>query len=642
MPYDDTFDDTYDEGAEQDDNAMDDDDHVASDAEDVWLQQQGDITFDDNESDLMMHLTPAANERIRKEAEDIFRVSTVQAGARSREFKFAPLAKDLYTQLGYATITESPDLVLGTEAQVRRLYDDGVGVSDDAEKLDETIANVAGKLVSVWSGYAESLPKSNEEHAAVIGPGPRASNFEKATYLANLALQIHHTRFDGPGELQRTEPLPETVFRWLNAYHNFYPDKFEDIKRHRPSPACHGLFWQTVFIALLRGKVAEAQAILRKAGWGHVRKGHRSDYAYTGQSLSNVERAVADTCDMLEHCPGIEENWDLWSSDWTLFRVRARSQLEQLRRFAEGRDAANVLGESDFSNSTSTYGRQSMAGLARKAESQVPWDIYENLNVVYEIVLGSRSAIMAAAQDWCEATVGLFGWWDEDKTEKNLRQSMSRSLMLPGQGHTIEGYLDRLAKSFQTAVATDFPLNTLNSVEVGMACVFEGNAKGLIGLLRAWSLPIAASVAEIASLGGWLPPHRRNALFGMEDLDMNDLDVLGMDPASPDEFDGIKDNTLITYAQELSRCTQLSTVKDKDGVPRDGWELAFHVLGRMDSPERSEETVGELVKLLMDDLDVESGTTVDKVWRLLNELGMVPYAEETAEVSKQHNMNMLV
>jgi hypothetical protein len=337
---------------------------------------------------------------------------------------------------------------------------------------------------------------------------------------------------------------------------------------------------------------------------------------------------------MLEHCPGIEENWDIWSSDWTLFRVRARGQLEQLRRFAEGRDTAGVLAESDMSDSTSTYGRQSLAGLARKAESQVPWDIYENLNIVFEIVLGSRTAILEAAQDWCEATVGLFGWWDEDKTEKSFSTSRSQRLMLPGQSHTTEGYFDRLARSFQTAVESDFPLNTLNSVEVGMACVFEGNTKGLIGLLRAWSLPIAAAVAEIASLGGWLPPHKRNALLGMEDLDMDDLDVLGMNPGSPDEVDGIKDNTLITYAQELSSFRQLSSVKDKDGVPRDGWELAIHVLGRMDSPERSEETVGQLVRLLMDDLTVDSGTTVDKVWRLLNELGMIPYAEETAEVSK--------
>lgn len=640
IPFDDSYDDTYDETAEDAaayEAAMDREDHVASDAEDMWLgMQQGDVSFEGDDSDLMMHATPAANERIRKEAEDIFRVSTVRSGARRREFKFAPIAKDLYTQLGSATITESPELVLNTEAQIRRLYDDGVGVSDDAEKLDETLATVAGKVAALWSDYADNLPKSSEEHAAIIGPGPHSTNFEKANYVANLALQIHHTRFD-EGDRLRTEPLTETLFRWLDTNHNFYPDKFEDIKRHRPSPACHGLFWQTVFIALLRGKVAEAQGLLRKAGWSHVRKGHRSDYAYTGQGLSNVERAVADTCEMLEYCPGIEENWDIWSSDWTLFRVRARGQLEQLRRFAEGRDAAGVLAESNLSDSTSTYGRQSLAGLARKAESQVPWDIYENLNIVFEIVLGSRTAILEAAQDWCEATVGLFGWWDEDKTEKNFSRSRSQSLMLPVQSHTPEGYLDRLARSFQTAVESDFPLNTLNSVEVGMACVFEGNTKGLIGLLRAWSLPIAAAVAEIASLGGWLPPHKRNAIFGMEDLDMDDLDVLGMDPASPDEVDGIKDNTLITYAQELSSFRQLSSVKDKDGVPRDGWELAIHVLGRMDSPERSEETVGQLVKLLMDDLDVDSGTTVDKVWRLLNELGMVPYAEETAEVNSASN-----
>ncbi|KAB5525604.1 hypothetical protein GE09DRAFT_1229398 [Coniochaeta sp. 2T2.1] len=638
VPFDDAYDDTYDEDAADDAAyyraAMEREergDHIAE-ADDLWLGQGGggDITFDDNESDLMMHVTPAANERIRKEAEDIFRISTVRSGMRRRDYKFAPLAKDVYTQLGYATITEPPELVLNTEAQIRRLYDEGVGVSEDPEKLDETLATAAGKVASLWQGYVARLPQSTEEHGAVIGPRPGSSNLEKAYYLANLALQIHHTRYD-EGDRLRTEPLTETLFRWLDGNHNLYPDKFEAIKRYTPSPACHGLFWETVFIALLRGKVAEARDILKSAGWGHVRKGHRSAYAYTGQSLSNVERAVADTCEMLENCPGIEDNWDIWSGDWTLFRVRARGMLDQLRRFAEGRDTAGGLRESNLSDSVGSYGRQSMAGLARKAESQVPWDIYENLNVVFEIVLGSRTAIIGAAGDWCEAAVGLFGWWDEDKAEQNFSLSQSRSLMLPGQNQGSEVYLDRLARSFQTAVDSEYRLNTANAVEVGMACVFEGNTKGLIGLLRAWSLPVAAAVAEIASLGGWLPPHKRNALFGMEDLDMEDLDVLGMDPASPDEFDGIKDHTLVTYARELTGFRQLSSIKDKDGVPRDGWELAIHVLGRMDSPERSEEEVGQLVKHLIDGLDVDSGTTVDKVWRLLNELGMIPYAEETAE-----------
>lgn len=643
MDYDDDeYDETYDESALPEPDlpvrrdVMDQsvDAHVASDAEDLWLNMQqdagnADIMFGDD-TDLLLNATPAANARVLKEAEDIYRMSTAQQSvARRREHKFAPLAKDLYTQMGYAQINESPELIVETDAQISLLYDNGVGVSDDADQLDDTLANVAGSVAGKWQAYADSLPKSDKEHPAVIGPGPNTTPFEKANFLANLALQLHHTRFTADGRL-RPEPLTETLFRWQEHNHNFYPAQFDEIKRHNPSPACHSLFWQTVFISLLRGRVDKARTLLREAGWGHVRVGHRGDYAYTGQALSNVERAVADTCGMLEECPALENNWDIFSSEWTLFRHRARSLLERLRRFAEGRDASLADSTGSFADSSASRGRQSLAGMARKAESQVPWDIYENLNIIFEIVMGSRNAILAAAVDWCEATVGLFGWWDESKSDKPVPRSSSQSLLLPNLERSTDSYLERLARSFQTAEAV-FPINTFDPIHVGMACIFEDNAKGLIGILRAWSLPIAAAVAEIASLAGWLPPHRRNALYGMEDLDMDDLDVLGMDPGSPDEVDGIKDNTLIIYAQELANFKELSSLKDDSGAPLDGWELAIRVLGRMDSPERSDEIVQMLIQELLQTLDVDSGATVHKVWRLLSDLGMLDYAQETAE-----------
>ncbi|KAK3946008.1 hypothetical protein QBC46DRAFT_370566 [Diplogelasinospora grovesii] len=621
-----------------------------------------------DESDLMMMATPAATERVRREAEDIYRASAFhQSGARRREHKFAALAKDLYNQMGTAPITEPPQLILGTEAMITRLYDDGVGEADDAEKLDETLATVAGKVAKLWQGHVDRLPRSNEEHMAEIGPGPHASDFEKANYLANLALQVHHARYDAGGQL-RPEPLPETLFRWLGENHNLYGSQMEDVLRHRPSPACHSLFWQTVFVSLLRGRVGDATRLLAEAGWGHVRRGQRGEYAYRDRALENVQRAVEGTIDMLQDCPGIEDSWDIWNSDWTLFRVRAQGALDQLRRFAEGRD--NALGESmasSFAASQSRFGQSSMAGLARRAESQVPWEIYENLNVVFDIVLGQQSAILDAAQDWCEATIGLFGWWNEkaqnDKTQKtNFALSLNRSTatmawaqsnMHPGSGGTVEGYLDRLAHSFHTAVESDFAFNSMNPVEIGMACVFEDNAKAVIGILRGWSLPISAAVAEIASLGKWLPAHQPppatsgggggGGLFGFgDDLDMDDLELLGMNNPnpfggngggaglSPDEVDGIKDSTLVQYAQALADYEELSTIKDANRR-RDGWELAIHVLGRMDSPERSEEMVGELAKHLLEGLHVDSASMVDKIWVLLNELGMIPFAEEAAE-----------
>ncbi|KAK4041782.1 hypothetical protein C8A01DRAFT_45112 [Parachaetomium inaequale] len=625
---------------------FDDDDE--DDEEEGGYQEEGDMWLDmpataqglpaiGDESDLLMLATPAATERVRREAEDIFRASSFQAGGavRRSEFRYAALAKDVYQQMGTAPVTETPQVILGTENLLARLYDEGVGEAEDAEKMDDTLATVSAKAAALWKGCVDKLPRPTEDHAAEIGPGPHATPFEKANYLANLALQIHHTRYDDGG-LGRAEPLPETLFRWLNEYHDMYGNQVDEILRHRPSPACHSLFWQAVFIALLRGKVGDAARLLDQAGWGHVRRGQRGEYAYAGRALENVQRAADETIAVLESCPGYDGNWEIWSSDWTLFRVRAQSSLEHLRRFAEGKDSA--FGESTFSASAaSTRSRQSMAGLARRAESQVPWEIYENLNIVFDIVLGQQGAILEAAQDWLEATVGLFGWWDErrSQTDKpfNMSQSLSRSqaLVLGSGPADSDSYLDRLARTFHSAVESDFHFNSQNPVEIGMACVFEDNTKAVVGLLRGWSLPVAAAVAEIASLGKWLPAHQPSGVFGLEDLDMDDLEVLGMDPGAPDEIDGIKDSTLVQYAQALADYEGLSSVKDRSGASREGWELSISVLGRMDSPERSEEMVRDLVEHLVQELHVDSIAMVDRLWLLLNELGMIGFAEDTTE-----------
>lgn len=650
------FDESYDEGEEDDEDEEEGDENhpdphprayqsrggmVSDEEDDMWLGMQGGGTprrgFGGDigdASDLMMLNTPAATERVRREAEDIFRASAMQSGPRRRHYQFATLAKDVYNQMGTAPITEPAQLILGTEALINRLYDDGVGEADDEDKLDDTLATVAGKATMLWKGYADKMPLTEEEHAAEIGPGPNASPFEKASYLANLALRIHHTRYDHDG-MAGAEPLPETLFQWQHEFHNPYGSQVEDILRYRPSPACHSLFWETIFIALVRGRVGDATKLLKQAGWGHVRRAQRGEYAYQDTALKNVQKAVEDIVAVLETCPGFAGNWEIWSSEWTLFRVRAQGGLEYLRRFAEGRDDLGESTSTFAASARSARGRESMAGLARRAESQIPWDIYENMNVIFDIVLGSQNAILEAAQDWCEATIGLLGWWDESRGDKpvpGVGFSRSQALIPLGMGVDTESYLDRLSRAFHSSVESEFQLNSLSPVEIGIACVFEDNIKAVVGILRGWSLPIASAVAEIASLGKWLPQHQPSGAFAMDDLDMDDLEVLGMDPGAPDEIDGIKDSTLVQYAQSLAELEDDLRASVREEVSRDGWELAIHVLGRLDSPERSEEMVSLLVRNLIEGLHVDSEATVEKIWGILNELGMIPFAEETAEV----------
>ncbi|KPM37069.1 Nucleoporin NUP85 [Neonectria ditissima] len=577
-----------------------------------------------DESDLMMLNTPAATNRVRKEAEDIFKRSAAHFGMSSwkRGYQFAAIAKDLYNQQEPARIVESANLILTTEELVCRLYEEGVGTEDNAEKMDNSLASITYRLVRLWNEYVDELPQPEGEDFATIGPGPEAEPFEKAAYVAHLILRMHHTRFDSNTENEKTPPLPEVLFDWMQSSHNLYPDQVREISRYKPSPACHSLYWQTVRCALLRGDVEGASHLLGNAGWESVRRGPRGEFAYTGKALENVRRFAAATCEVLDRCPARSSDWDIWNSNWTLFRIQARGSLDRLTLFAEGKDQNTRDSLDDEFNPQP----QSMSTMARKASSQIPWDIYENLQTIYGIILGSHEAIMEVAQDWCEATVGLFGWWDDgNQRQKSLKTAHSQSFRASGSGLTdSDDYFERLATAFHHVIDSDMNPNAMNPVEVAIASAFEGNVNAVLGFLRAWSLPVSCTVAEVASLGDWLPATESSNPLPLDTLDMDDLALLGVTQPGPDELEGIKDTTLVLYARELAGIEHLST-------ERDGWEMAIQVLGRMDSPEKSEQTVGELLRDLLATLDEHSSRTVDKIWRILNDLGMINYAEETAE-----------
>ncbi|RGP65609.1 nuclear pore complex subunit nup85 [Fusarium sporotrichioides] len=572
-----------------------------------------------DESDLMLLNTPAATSRVRREAESIFRQTSTHLGMSGRPegFQFASIAKNLYNQYEPAQIVEPADMILDTEELVCRLYEEGVGTEEDPEKMDNSLSNITFRLTELWNKCVDGLPQPEGEDFASVGPGLNTEPFEKAAYIAQLILRMHHTRFDNDTDEEKTPPLPEIMFDWMQKSHNLYPDQVRDISRHSPSPACHSLFWQTVRCSLLRGDVRSASYLLREAGWEHVRRGPRGDYAYIGKSLENVRRFAAATADVLDQCPAARSEWDIWNSNWTLFRIQARGSLNRMTLFAEGK-------EQDVQDLMDDPQPQSLSTMARKASSQIPWDIYENLQTVYGIILGNHEDIMEVAQDWCEATIGLFGWWDDgNQRHKALRFSQSQ-LRASSRFAGSEDYFDRLATAFHMVTASDLNPNVMNPVEVAVASAFEGNVNAVLGFLRIWSLPLACTVAEVASLGEWLPAPDVPSLFPTDSLDMDDLALLGVTQPGPDELEGIKDTTLVLYARELAGIEELSP-------ERDGWEMAIQVLGRMDSPEKSEETVGELLRDLLDTLTENSGPTVDKIWAILNDLGMINYAEETAE-----------
>ncbi|KAI9735428.1 MAG: hypothetical protein M1818_006434 [Claussenomyces sp. TS43310] len=565
---------------------------------------------------------------------------------RPKDDLFGKIAKDICGQMGMTRIEESDELILGTEEIITRLYE-GIGANDDEDALHRSLTTVPAELTRLWADYDDSITQHiSEEYTTSIGPGPNSPRFSKANFLASLLLRLHHPApVQLPGDASQalkgalrsfaltqsrleTKPIPMLLLEWIDEYHEPYPSQLDELCSHRPSPAHHQLFWETVLNSLLRGKVHGVTSALKSAGWRHARtatedlRNTSGEGGYSGKALENIDLVIGEATQALSRCPAITGDWDIRNSNWTLFRLGIQQARENLKSFAEGRNR-----DKEFSEySKKIKGDESMTATARKAQSQVPWSIYQRLLTVYNLVLGDSSTIIETAMDWCEASIGLVIWWDPSKDNRRHKFGQSRA---PSDVSDQELYVNKLAHSFyrSTSDSTDFQVNTLNPVEVGLACLFEGDVEAVVTLLRSWSGPVSAAVVEVASLGGWLP-REDQSLIAMDNLDQDDMAVLGINLPSK-QIDDIKDRILITYAEALAQHGTLQSTA-RFGHPkrtREGWELALEVLGRLNSISRSEEEVSDMLK----NFTFDSGANVDKMWRLLNDLGMTKHAENVAE-----------
>jgi hypothetical protein len=544
---------------------------------------------------------------------------------------YGKIAKDYYTKMGVPTVEESDDLVLNTENIITRLYDEGLGISDNDYQFQHAVTVIPGELTMLWGQYnRRTAALHSEEYAAGIGPGSKSSKFAKANFIAGLALQIYHPKVDDTKSFQpKVKPLPQVLLEWIDEHHDPYPSQIEELQMHRPSPSNHPAFWDTVLNSLLRGKVVAVVNILKNAGWRHARaeiediRRSSSAVGYTGIALTNIERVISKASEVLSQCPAVHGDWNIRGSEWTLFRVRVSQALEDLKNFAEGRNRDRNDSEG-FSTSTGRSNTYSQT--AKKAESQVPWSIYQNLLALYGLIIGESDPIIANGSDWFEATVGLLVWWDEGKEDRRLTLGRSRGPHgTTSKGSDPEIYVRKLRRSFElaTAESTELTVNTNDKVEVALASLLEGDNESVVGFLRGWSGPVSSAVAEVASLAGWLPHAEPQSLINME-LDQDDMELLGIN-SSPSKADGVKDQTLIAYARSLANRRQM---KVPGITPREGWEISIAILGRLDSAARSEEMVGDFLH----NFPLDSSATVDKLWRLLNNIGMTRHAENTAEV----------
>lgn len=567
------------------------------------------------------------------------RASFVQDVARKApELQYTGAAKDIYHHMGAAEIFETDDLILETENIMDRLYTQGIGAAETETELTDTLQLASSMLLRLWAEYDEKYKTPpTDEYITSIGPGATASPFAKANFIAQLLVRIQHcssTPSQNTSLNKLAKPLPHLLIEWLGTYHVIYASQLQDLYSYPPSSTAHRLFWNIALNGLLRGEVKAVVNLLHDTDWRHAWRApgdissKQGSQGYTGDALANVQKVVKAAANTLSTCPAFSGDWNSRSSDWTLFRRRVVKSVEALKELADGRHGNSSEHRDSMAFSRSSFGGGMYSRTANMAESRVPWHIYQSLMTLYNIVLGEATAIIGCSQDWLEATIGLFIWYDEGVDTDSLSMSRRRSIL---GSPSVQKDTQKLHECFLKATSdtTDFKVDTLSHMEVSLACLLEEDYESTFGFLRAWSGPISSAVAELGSYGGWLPPNDPENLLGMDELDEDDMLLLGHG-AVADKHDSIKDQTLISYARSLSQHKSSRNLKSElDESGKDAWEITIALLGRLDSDERTNEMVEQFSK----NFPLTSSTEVDKLWAILNRLNMQSHAERIAMVN---------
>ncbi|KAJ5698186.1 hypothetical protein N7462_000191 [Penicillium macrosclerotiorum] len=572
-----------------------------------------------------------------------------------------------------SAVDEPADMIINTEDVLGRLYDELRDAEHRHVELDALLSYVANKLAATWDTCADRSGISRPYGVgSSIGPGEQSPNLVKASFLASLLLQIHHpSRASAPiatasnpaargvpnsmvKAMQRASvatPLPQILLDWLNGNHASQTNDLQALRYVEPNPTASSNFWDIINAAVLRGQFAEAAEILRSSDFNYARSALEDGLpqpGYRGAQLQNIQRCVNKALQILDTCPGFrDDDWDITGSDWTLYRKRVLATVNDLEEFAEGeeRDQADVpVQENRFQAvnfGLSNFGQNqvSFTQSARMAESRVPWTIYQSLRSLYRIILGDTATIKAISQDWVEATIGLTAWWDgEDydgmpgldfraSTSSNdfQRSRGSKNQLRAVDRNMRDAYLRRLDLAFSNVTNepsdnAGFRVNTMNSLEVGLASVFEGNVQGVLELLQSWSLCVTTAVTEVASFGGWFD----SGVSKMPGLSENDLMVLSYgqgDMSSAHRLD--RDEILQSYAFGLN---ERGSVENESGV-REGWEMALEVLARLHDSVSMKKAVAEVVdKLPLDDV-----SQLDKLVVLCTDLGLEDQGRKVSE-----------
>jgi hypothetical protein len=568
----------------------------------------------------------------------------VRPGAKQSQYELLKIAKGLAPSQDRTTLNESDTVILETEKLLERLAD---SFADDApEKRAGVLGEVAQGLLGVWQA---SLPPVTRGMAS--SRTGTAATLSNAAKLADLLINIHHPRSlasshrFGASSLALARvgantftPIPKVLLDWLNKYRSD-TSEVDLVLKETHGYSRHPYFWDAVHASAFRGHFEKTIELLQGANFAVAQTAELDDPGNSGYDEPHrqyAEEAVHAAVELLRECPAVRvDDWDVKGRDWNIFRKHTQQAYDDLEELAEG-DSRTRHSVSQPFQATHFGMSQSQASFnlsvaSRRAESKVPWSVYESLSKLYQLILGNEEEIIAVSVDWIDATLGLAIWWDGEEEEMAQgtlaasRRSIGRAQRVRTVDVTpVDAYCQRMTSAFAAVLQgeEEFTISTADRFEVGVACIVDGNVEGALQILRASSLVMATSVAQIATAGGWLVRADGDI---MDQFDQSDLMVLSY---TEQHHIGVsQDELLAAYSNLLAQKDQVSS---SDGATvKEGWELAIQVLGRLDDTVLA----NDRIQSILSQLQLESAERVDKITQLCHNMGLSKQALEIAQVS---------
>ncbi|RYN16936.1 Nucleoporin [Alternaria arborescens] len=584
----------------------------------------------------------------------------VRSGAKQTKFDLLALARGLTSDAPQGrwmptgkqkVLNEGNHLILETERLAEKVHESLH--SDSPDKRTEVLGTVAQELVAVWK--EETKPPSRPP---VMSDNRTPWVKLNGSKLASLLLTLHHPPQIGLNQRAsalslvpaRTDsrqytPIPRVLLDWLNyAFPLDGNSEVGQVGKETNGYSRHPSFWEAIHVSIVRGNFSQTMKFLQGARLENAETAERDGLGTTGYSgthLQYANHAVRQAVDLLRECPAIaSEDWDIKGHDWSIFRQRVQQVYASLEDFAEGESANRhsvyqPFQAAHFGISQSQASFQ-LSVASRKAESKVPWSVYENLGIVYRLLLGNEEEILTLSADWIEAVVGLGVWWngeEDDSAQGSLaasRRSIMRSQRVrPVDVTPVKAYCQRLSSALAAVVHNsddDFGINATDRFEVGLACAFDDNIEGALEILQVLSLPMACATAELASAGEWFT----SAKGLLDQFDQSDLMVLSYNEQQKPK--GLtKDDLLVSYSQLLT-AVDVPFTFDHQLPGKEGWEIAVQILGRLDDVI----TANERIEQILNDLPLDSSARVDKITQLCHNLGLSQHAVTIAQKYADH------